>query len=147
MNKKEHKMNDLNLIKVGDLTINYLKDGSATNQTGAFELIVPPGAKVPPAHSHSLNEEFIYILEGKLRYQVNNISKDLVVGETMSTPKGAVHGFSNPFDVPAKALVVLSPDVGAQYFRDIANVLGTGGPPDMQAIVSVMSKYGLRLPV
>jgi hypothetical protein len=61
----------------------------------------------------------------------------------MRTPKGTVHAFSNPFDAPARALIVLSPDIGVQYFRDIAAVVNAGGPPDKAALVAVMSRYGL----
>jgi len=61
----------------------------------------------------------------------------------MTTPKGVVHAFSNPFAATAKALIVQSPDIGAQYFRDVAAVAGAGGPPDKAALVSVMARYGL----
>jgi hypothetical protein len=54
-----------------------------------------------------------------------------------------VHGFSNPFDLTARALIVMSPDIGEQYFRDVAAVVNASGPPDKAALVSVMSRYGL----
>ena len=114
---------------------------------GAFQLTVPPDSNVPPPHSHSLNEEYVYVLEGHLRYSVNDVTRDLAPGETMLTPRGAVHGFSNPFDAPARALMVLSPDIGAQYFRDVAAVIGAGGPPDTAKLVEVMGRYGLQLPM
>jgi hypothetical protein len=41
------------------------------------------------------------------------------------------------------ALIVLSPDIGAQYFKDVAAVVNAGGPPDKGALVAVMSRYGL----
>jgi len=131
------------IICIGQLEIRYLKDGSSKKETGAFELTVPPKSNVPPAHSHIYSEEFIYVLEGTLRYSVDAKSRDLRVGESMFTSKGAVHGFSNPFDVSAKALVVLSPDIGAGYFRDISAIGSIGGPPDRAKIFQVMSKYGL----
>ena len=37
----------------------------------------------------------------------------------------------------------MSPDIGAQYFQDVANVVNTGAPPDKAALVSVMARYGL----
>lgn len=37
----------------------------------------------------------------------------------------------------------MSPDIGAQYFRDVAAVINGGGPPDRSALISVMSRYGL----
>jgi hypothetical protein len=61
----------------------------------------------------------------------------------MFTPKGTVHRFSNPFSAVARALIVLSPDIGAQYFQDVAGVLNAGAPPDKATLVSVMARYGL----
>ncbi len=61
----------------------------------------------------------------------------------MFTPKDTVHGFSNPFAAVARALIVLSPDIGARYFRDVASVVDAGAPPDKAALVAVMARYGL----
>jgi len=61
----------------------------------------------------------------------------------MSTPKGVVHAFSNPFAETAKALIVNSPDIGAQYFKDVAAVINAGGPQNKAALLTIMSKYGL----
>ena len=130
-------------IKIGQLGIDYIVDGSRTSSIGMFELSVPPGSNVPPPHSHSNHEECVYVLEGTLRYSVGSDTCDLTQGQTMSTPKGVVHGFSNPFAANAKALIVMSPDIGAQYFKDIAAVATAGGPPDKAAMVEVMTRYGL----
>ena len=54
-----------------------------------------------------------------------------------------VHRFSDPFSALARALIVLSPDIGAQYFLDVASVVNAGPPPDKAALVSVMARYGL----
>ena len=130
-------------VRIGQLGIRYILDGSATNSLGVFELTVPSGSNVPPPHSHARNEECVYVLEGKLRYTVGATSRDLGPGDAMHTPKGTVHAFSNPFDTTAKALIVQSPDIGEQYFKDIALVVNVGGPPDKAALVAVMSRYGL----
>lgn len=134
---------DTSEIRVGQLGINYIVDGSDSASIGLFELTVPPGSNVPPPHSHSKNEECVYVLTGTLRYTVGRETRDLRPGESMSTPKGVVHAFSNPFTEAARALIVQSPDIGAQYFRDVAAAVNVGGPPDKAALLSVMSKYGL----
>ena len=131
------------VIKIGQLGINYIVDGAKTSSLGMFELTVPPGSNVPPPHSHSKNEECVYVLEGTLRYTVGSETRDLSTGQSMSTPKGVVHAFANPFATTAKALIVNSPDIGAQYFRDIAAVVNADGPPDKTAFIAVMSNYGL----
>ena len=38
-------------IRVGQLGINYVVDGSNTGSIGMFELTVPPGSNVPPPHA------------------------------------------------------------------------------------------------
>ncbi|TAM36696.1 MAG: cupin domain-containing protein [Burkholderiaceae bacterium] len=130
-------------ITAGQLGIRYLIDGSHDASLGMFELTVPPASNVPPPHSHSRNEEVVYALEGTLRYTVGSETRDLTAGQSMHTPRGTVHAFSNPFDRVARALIVLSPDIGAQYFKDVAAVVNAGGPPDKAALITVMSRYGL----
>jgi len=134
---------DIHRIQVGQLGIDYIVDGSATKSLGMFELTVPPGSNVPPPHSHSNNEECVYVLAGTLRYSVAGETRDLKAGQTMSTPQGSVHAFSNPFAETARALIVMSPDIGAQYFRDVAAAVDSGGAPDKAALLAVMARYGL----
>jgi uncharacterized cupin superfamily protein len=136
---------DTGTIKIGQLGIDYIVDGSATQSLGMFELTVPPGSNVPPPHSHSGNEECVYVLAGTLRYSVGAETRDLTTGQSMRTPKGEVHAFSNPFAETARALIINSPDIGAQYFKDVAAVMNKGGPPDKAALLAVMSRYGLMV--
>jgi quercetin dioxygenase-like cupin family protein len=133
----------LSEIRVGQLGIRYVVDGSQTQSLGVFEMTVPVGSNVPPPHSHAHNEECVYVLEGKLRYSVGAETRDLSPGETMSTPKGIVHAFANPFESTARALIINSPDIGPQYFKDVAAVINAGGPPDKAALLAIMARYGL----
>ncbi len=130
-------------IAIGGLSVRYLIDGTASKGMGVFELTVAPDAKVPPPHSHTLNEECVYALEGVLRYSVDGVVRDLSPGEYMHSPRGSVHAFSNPHRETARALIVLTPDLGAQYFRDVAAVFSAGGPPDRAKLLAVMGQYGL----
>ena len=130
-------------VQVGQLGIRYLIDGSSTGTMGIFELTVPSGSNVPPPHSHSNNEEIVYVLEGTLRYSVGTETRDLVAGESMHTPRGVVHVFSNPSASVARALIILSPDIGVQYFKDVAAVVSGSAPADKAALVAAMARYGL----
>ena len=134
------------VLNFGKLEIRYLIDGTVTGAgMGMFELTVQPGARVPPAHSHSNNEEIVYVLEGVLRYTVDAETRDLKPGERMYTPRGSVHAFSNPHDQTARALIILTPDIGAQYFRDVAEAVGGPGGPNPAKMTEVMTRYGLVL--
>ena len=131
------------LIKVGQLEIRYLVDGAKKGGLGVFELTVPAGAIVPPPHSHTDNEECVYVLEGTLRYSVDETSRDLGPGDWMSTPPGSTHHFINKSEAPVRALIIMTPDIGRQYFHDVAAVVNAGGPPDRTRLVRVMAQYGV----
>ena len=118
-------------------------EGAQAGGLGVFEMRVPAGAAVPPPHSHTNNEECVYVLDGVLRYRVDGETRDLGPGDWMSTPPGSVHHFSNPGSQEARALVMLTPDIGEQYFHDVAEVINAGGPPDRAKLLGVMGRYGL----
>jgi quercetin dioxygenase-like cupin family protein len=132
------------VITLGGLQIRYLVDGSKTGGLGAFELTVAPGAHVPPPHSHKHNDELIYGLDGALGYSVDGVSRELTAGQCMSSLRGSVHSFRNTGTTTARALIVMAPDIGAQYFLDVAAVSNAGGPPDRAKLMDVMSRYGLE---
>jgi quercetin dioxygenase-like cupin family protein len=132
------------VITIGQLEIRYLMDGTVNGAaSGMFEMIVPPGARVPPAHSHSDNEEIVYCLEGTLRTTVADEVRDLKPGDGRYTPRGVIHSFGNPHDRPARALFILTPDIGAQFFRDVAEIASAPGKPDPAKLAGMMGRYGL----
>jgi quercetin dioxygenase-like cupin family protein len=141
--RTEEKIMSGSVVNVGKMEIRYLVDGSKDGGLGVFELTVPPGAVVPPPHSHTRNEECVYVLEGTLRYSVDSESRDLTPGDWMSTPRGSVHHFINRSSETARALVMLTPDIGEQFFRDAGAVANADGPPDRARLLEVMSKHGL----
>lgn len=131
-------------VRVGELEIRYLQRGGGDREMGMFELRVPPGSNVPPPHSHSANEELVYVLEGTLRYTVGSETRDLRPGDSMATPRGVVHAFSNPHAGATRALIINTPDIGPKYFREVASVVNAGGPPDKAKLVGIMRRFGLE---
>ena len=131
------------LIRLGPLEIRYLQKAGNGCEMGFFEMRVPPLSIVPPPHSHTANEELVYVLEGTLRYTVGGETRDLQAGDFMATPRGAVHAFSNPHAIEARALVINTPDIGPQYFREVAAIVNAGGPPDRAKLMATMQSFGL----
>jgi hypothetical protein len=85
----------------------------------------------------------VYVLEGVLRCTVGSETRDLRPGDTMATPRGDVHGVSNPHSATARALILNTPDIGAQYFREVAALVNTAGPPDVSRFLEIMRRSGL----
>jgi len=132
-------------IKVGEIIIEFLLEAADTNGSAAmFEFTVPVGAKVPIPHYHEHYDETIYGLSGTLTFTVDGEAIDIQPGETCFIPRGAVHGFDNLNQADAKALAVITPALlSSIFFKEVAEIVNAGGPPDLQKLRLVMTKHGL----
>jgi quercetin dioxygenase-like cupin family protein len=133
------------MIKAGQITIEFLLEAADTNGSAAmFEFTVPAGAKVPLPHYHEHFDETIYGLSGVLSFTVDGKTKDIGPGETCFIPRGVEHGFDNLKQTDAKGLAVITPGLlGPIFFKEVAEILNGGGPPDPGKMGSVMAKHGL----
>ena len=133
------------IIRVGQIEIRFLLESKDTNgQLAAFEFTVPAGAKVPMPHYHERYDETIYGLVGMMTFTVNGKPINIAPGETCFVPRSAAHGFNNLQPSNAKALAVVTPAlIGPEFFREIAAVINTCGPPDLEKIKAVMTRHGL----
>lgn len=57
-------------------------------------------------HIHKDAEEVIYILSGRGVSGLDDTEVEMVQGDTMFVPRGAVHWFYNPFDEPVEMIFV-----------------------------------------
>jgi len=132
-------------IKAGEIIIDFLLEAADTSGSAAmFEFKVPAGAKVPIPHYHEHFDETIYGLEGVMTFTVEGKTIDIAPGETCFIPRGAVHGFNNLNQEDAKALAVITPALlGPIFFKEVAEIVNAGGPPDLEKLKLVMAKYGL----
>ena len=132
-------------IKAGQVIIEFLLEASDTNGSAAiFEFTVPASAKVPLPHYHEHFDEAIYGLAGIMTFTVEGKSIDIAPGETCFIPRGAVHGFENLKKEEAKALAVITPALlGPIFFKEVAEIAKTGGPPDLEKLKLIMEKHGI----
>jgi quercetin dioxygenase-like cupin family protein len=88
----------------GDLT--FLVRTERSNGTFlAVETIAPPG-EGPPLHTHTREEETIYVVSGDFRFQVGDEVRDAPVGSFAFVPRGVAHTWQNIGDEPGKLLVL-----------------------------------------
>jgi quercetin dioxygenase-like cupin family protein len=132
-------------IQVGAIAIDFLVDADDSGgSVTMFECSVPASAKVPMPHSHDGFEETIYGLEGVCTWTVDGDAHEVGPGDSICIRRGQVHGFENRGSADVKFLAIATPGVfGPGYFRDVAEVLAAGGPPDPAAIAAVMRRHGL----
>jgi quercetin dioxygenase-like cupin family protein len=132
-------------IQVGALTVRFHVDtDESRGSVSVFECDVPANARMPAPHSHDDFDETVFGLDGVTTFTVGGGRTDLNPGEALFIPRRVIHGFSNGGDVDARFLAVISPGLlGSGYFRDVADVLASDGPPDVEMIGEVMRRHGL----
>jgi quercetin dioxygenase-like cupin family protein len=136
------------VIQVGQLQMRFFVDGTHTDgHVSIAEMVVPPGAKVPPPHAHAELDEVVIGLTGTLHYTVDGVTHQVTPGVRVFSPRGKPHGFENRGDSEARVLLTFSPAMlfGPAYFREVGELLGSGGPPDFAKVKAVMERYGLTL--
>lgn len=68
----------------------------------------PPGTFVPP-HTHPTQDEFIYMLEGRLDLVLDGQESHALPGDLIKLPRNIPHGLFNKSDAPVKCLFWVAP--------------------------------------
>jgi quercetin dioxygenase-like cupin family protein len=76
--------------------------------TFCFETLDPPGTFVP-LHVHPGQDEFIYLLEGRLDLQLGDAKVQASPGDLVRMPRGIPHAYYNNTAAPTRALFWVSP--------------------------------------
>jgi uncharacterized RmlC-like cupin family protein len=106
---------------------------------------MPPRALGAPLHRHAREDEYSYVLEGR----VGALLGDEVVygepGDLIFKPRGQWHTFWNAGDEPARIFEIISPAGFEGYFERLVALFAVGGPPDPAALEPVAADHGLEV--
>jgi len=112
---------------------------SSTSNGGAyfmFHITVAPGEGVPP-HTHTIEDEMFYILEGELSLLFGGKSLTGIAGQGFLLPRNVPHGYVNRSGETAKMLVTVSPGHSFEAFFTELDALtrrGGFGPAEVGAL-------------
>ncbi|TML65695.1 MAG: cupin domain-containing protein [Actinobacteria bacterium] len=132
----------VNLLALG---ARFVIDGEATG--GAFSLVehlLPPRALGAPLHTHRNEDEYSYVLEGRIGLELGDEVLEAGPGDLVSKPRGVPHAFWNAGDEPARLLELISPAGFESYFRELAPLLAAP-ERDEAAIGEVVARYDLDI--
>ena len=105
---------------------------------------VPPMAG-PPLHRHSREDEWFYVLEGRITVQVDGQQTILRAGGSAFAARGTVHTYQNFGPTAARMLVMFTPGGFQRFFEELA-VLNRGlRAPDLVPVEQLMNKYGVEV--
>ena len=135
-------------VQFGGLGVRFMIEGAQTGDNFALvEHPIEPRALAAPMHTHQHEDEYTYVLEGEIGFQIGEEVRVARPGDLVFKPRGVPHAFWNAGDVLARGLEIISPAGFERYFAEIAALLppAHAGPPDERALGAVMARYGLEM--
>jgi mannose-6-phosphate isomerase-like protein (cupin superfamily) len=98
-----------------------------TEETGGgFSLVehpIPPRTLVAPLHRHSREDEYSFVLEGRMGAILGDEMIYADAGEFAFKPRDQWHTFWNPDDTPCRILEIISPGGFEHFFDELAGLM------------------------
>src|SRR5688500_14111524 len=91
---------------------------------GAFSLVehpMPPRRLAAPIHKHSREDEYSYVLEGRMGAILGDDVVYAEAGDTVFKPRDQWHTFWNAGDEPCRILEIISPGGFEHLFEEMAD--------------------------
>jgi len=111
---------------------------------GGFSLVehlMPPRTLAAPLHRHSREDEYSFVLEGRVGAHFDGEEVFANVGDLIFKPRGEWHTFWNAGDAPARILEIISPGGFEQAFREM-HALGEALDPE--TLATLAARYGVE---
>ncbi len=130
---------------LGSIGVRFMIDGREAGQR--FSLVehpMGPRALAAPLHRHTREDEYSFVLQGKVGALLGD---DVLIGkpgDLIFKPRNQWHTFWNAGDEPARILEIISPAGFEEFFRELVE---GGGVASMtpQAFAGLCDRYGLEM--
>ena len=130
---------------LGSIGVRFMIDGVDTDQ--GFSLVehpMPPRALAAPLHRHTREDEYSFVLEGRMGALLGEEVLEASPGDLVYKPRDQWHTFWNAGDEPARILEIIAPAGFERFFSELVDLGGVG-----QAAPEVMGelcqRYGLEM--
>jgi mannose-6-phosphate isomerase-like protein (cupin superfamily) len=130
---------------LGSIGVRFMIDGEQSG--GGFSLVehpMPPRALAAPLHRHNREDEYSYVLEGRMGALLGDDVLEAGPGDLVFKPRGEWHTFWNAGEEPARILEIISP-AGFERFFDELVEMGGVAQADPQAVGELCGRYELEM--
>ena len=110
------------VVDLGSVGVRFLVWGEESG--GGFALVehpIPPRTLAAPLHRHANEDEYSYVLEGRLGALLGEDVVFADVGDLVFKPRQQWHTFWNAGDGPCRILEIISPGGFEQVFAEMAS--------------------------
>ena len=130
---------------LGSIGVRFMIDGRETGET--FSLVEHPmsaRALAAPLHRHTREDEYSYVLEGRMGALLGDDVLEAGPGDLVFKPRNQWHTFWNAGDEPCRILEIISP-AGFERFFDELVELGGSLQAAPEALGELASRYELEM--
>jgi mannose-6-phosphate isomerase-like protein (cupin superfamily) len=128
---------------LGSIGVRWMIDGDETYERG-FSLVehpMSPRALAAPLHRHTREDEYSYVLEGKMGALLGDEVVVAEAGDLVFKPRNQWHTFWNAGDEPCRILEIIAPAGFEDFFRELDD-MGGAMNADPEALTELAARYG-----
>ena len=152
---------------LGSIGVRFMIDGDETYNRG-FSLVehpMSPRALAAPIHRHEREDEYSYVLEGRMGALLGDEVVYAEAGDLVFKPRQQWHTFWNAGDEPCRILEIISPAGFEHFFDELGEAMAERNAPNPgpvlaepylptryamhfrpESIAELCETYGLRFP-
>ncbi|MFC0681370.1 cupin domain-containing protein [Lysobacter korlensis] len=129
----------LDLVSLG---VRFLLAGDqASSPVSIVEHPVPARGLAAPLHRHSREDEYSFVLEGRMGAELDGSVVTVEAGSLLVKPRGQWHTFWNPDDRPCRILEIIAPGGFERFFQELG---GLEGEPEPDHLAAMGARYGVE---
>ena len=131
---------------LGSIGVRFMIDTEETH-AGGFSLVehpLSPRALAAPVHRHTREDEYSFVLEGRMGALLGDDVVEAGPGDLIHKPRDQWHTFWNAGDEPCRILEIISPAGFERFFAEI-DAMGGGIAADPDAVEALSQRYGLEM--
>jgi mannose-6-phosphate isomerase-like protein (cupin superfamily) len=147
---------------LGSIGVRFMIDGGTAD--GGFALVEHPmsaHALAAPLHRHTNEDEYSYVLEGRMGALLGEEVLEAAQGDLVLKPRGQWHTFWNAGAEPCRILEIIAPAGFERFFAELVDLGGvTQADPeilgelcarhalemDPSSVPGLIERFGLRFP-
>jgi mannose-6-phosphate isomerase-like protein (cupin superfamily) len=130
---------------LGSIGVRFMVDGDEAGER--FSLVehpMSPRALAAPLHRHAREDEYSYVLEGRMGALLGDEVVYAEAGDLVFKPRNQWHTFWNAGDEPARILEIISPAGFERYFAELVDMGGVAQASE-QSLIELGARYEFEI--
>jgi mannose-6-phosphate isomerase-like protein (cupin superfamily) len=130
---------------LGSIGVRFMIDGVDTDER--FSLVehpMSPRALAAPLHLHTREDEYSFVLEGRMGALLGDDVVEAGPGDLVFKPRNQWHTFWNAGDEPCRILEIIAPAGFERFFQELDG-LGGAIKADPGELAALNARYGLEM--